>query len=382
MNRRKVLQWASVMAIGILMGFTAIAVAQETESWTAAGVPLPQPRIVKTPHIGFICRTLTSESTRRNWHQTQNEIEHRGWKLTTILDAPAPNQQRDGIQTLIQKNVDAIVIVYLPMEPLRDLILEARKKGIGVYGIDTELKPGVIVNPTQPNGSVGAVMAHYLIDRLDMRGNITIINFPAHQGVRQRVAAARGLFTSPMDFPNLKILATEELLAPGYEKQGYDAAAAWVLKYGKSLNAIYSGADPFAMFAMKALEAARVSREQTFMTGIDGGSEAYDAIRRGSNLVATMSQPFEFYTHTTFDIIEEVQIKGIGIGKKGSSIPRSRTIYAHPVLTTEENVPAVGAPIHTVFASTYYNAAKKDAWYFWGKPYVVGEGKQVGGKSK
>jgi hypothetical protein len=94
-------------------------------------------------------------------------------------------------------------------------------------------------------------------------------------------------------------------------------------------------------------------------------------IRRGSPFVATVSQPFEEYVHNTFEIIDEVQVRGIKIGSEKSSVPSYRTIYSTSVLTTIDNLPEIGSSIHEVFRGTYYNPAVKDAWYFWGQPYKI-----------
>lgn len=370
MNWRKAALSIGLICIVLLFGSVGSA-SNEMETITA-GTPLPMPRVVKERplHVGYIGPELTAESCQRNWHQTQIEIEHRKWKLSSEPTASGVPVQRNALQTLIQKNVDAIVLQYVEMEPLRDLILEARKRGIGVYCIDTELRPGVLINVTIPNGVAGAMMGQFVIDRLEGKGNVAILNQTNHI-LRQRCYVARALFTSKVDWPNLNLVGFEDLPSNGWEKAAFDFTTAWLQKYGDKLDAIFAGFDTPGVFAARAVEAAGFTNEQVFVTGVDGGSEAYDMIRKGSPFIATISQPFELYTHTVFEIINEVQVKGIAPGAKGSSIPKTRTIYCDAVVTTEENLPAIGSIIHEVFRATYYDPAKKNEWYFWGKPYVV-----------
>jgi len=348
---------------------TGIAFGEKMETWTSSK-PLPVPRVVKDRplHIGYAAPNMTSESCQRDWHQAQIELEHRGWKVTPILDAVTQDAQRDGMKTFINKNVDAIVIVYWEMEPLRDLILEARRKGIGVYCVDTELRDGVLINSTQPNGVVGAQMFYYGLDRLKARGKMLILSLPYHI-LRRRCYAARGLVEN--DWPALELVGFEDMPFPGWEKAAFDITANYVTKYGNDLDWVFAGWDIPGIFAARAIEQAGYTRDDIFVTGIDGGSQAYGEIRKGSPFVATMSQPFEQYVHVCFDVIKQVQVDGIGPGEKGSMIPKSRVIYLKPVLTTPENIPPVGASIHEVFAETYYDPEKKDAWYFWGEPYKI-----------
>lgn len=369
MFRKKIL--VVLLVIGMVISAVSLgaALGEKTETWTA-DESLPQPRVVKDRplHIGYVAVDMTAESSQRDWWQAQIEIEHRGWKVTALLDASTQDKQRDGMRTLINKNVDAIVIVYWEMEPLRDLVLEARRKGIGVYCVDTDLKAGVIINPTQPNGVVGSQMFYYGLDRLAGRGKMLILNLTYHI-LRRRCYAARGLAEN--DWPALELVGFEDMAVPGWEKDAFDFTANYVTKYGDELNWVFAGWDTPGLFAARAIEQAGYTRDDIFVTGIDGGSQAYGEIRRGSPFIATMSQPFEEYVHVCFEVINQLQIEGIGIGEEGSIVPRSRVTYLKPVLTTPENLPPVGASIHEVFAETYYDPEKEDAWYFWGEPYRI-----------
>lgn len=370
MSLRKVGIVAFLVGTLLLAGIVGMVFADSHMETLTADEPLPQPRVVtdRPLFIGYGLLFLTSESCQRDWKQIQIEAEHRGWDLTHVCDAATTDVQRDTIQTFINKDVDAIVINYFRMEPLTDLILEARKKGIGVYCVDTELRPGVIVDTTQPNGVVGAQVFYYGLDRLGARGKMLILNYTGHV-LRRRCYSAQGLAAN--DWPALELVGFEDLPMPGFEKASFDFASNYITNYGDELKWIFGGWDTPGIFAARAIEQAGYTRDDIFCTGIDGGSEAYAEIRKGSPFVATMSQPFEEYVHVLCDVIDQVQIQGIGLGEEGSMVPDSRTIYLPPVLTTPENVPESGASIHEVFGATYYDPDDPDGWYFWGDPYRI-----------
>ena len=349
-------------------GIFAGAQEQRTETWTNP-TPLPVPRVVKDRPLvlGYMLMGLTAESQQRWYWQTKIECAHRGWKLIEIVDATTAELQRTGFENLINQDVDAI-IATIPMEGVKDLIIKAREKGIGVYCVDFDLRDGLIVHTTQPNGVVGAQMVYYGLGRLKEVGNALILNLTTHI-LRQRCYAAKGLLEN--EWPNLKLVGFHDLKSPGSETDAFDATQNYLTRFDNDLQWIFAGWDIAGIFAARAIEEAGLTRDECFVTGIDGGTQAYAEIRKGSPFTATLTQCFEVYTHVCCEVIDEVQIKGIAPGDPGSMVPADRTIYNVGVLTTPENAPASGTSIHELFLDDYYDPDDKDAWYFWGEPYTV-----------
>lgn len=362
-----------VIACLLIVGLVSLSVAAvETESFTAKE-PLPVPRVVgpdETLEVGYACTTMAIETMHRDWLQAQLEAEHRGWKISEVLDAADTDQQYQAIENFIEKDVDAIVLVVFPIEPVKDLLIKARKKGIGVYCLDTPLRPGVICNVTQPNGVVGAKMSYYVLNRLERVGNIGLLNIEWGMG-RRRIWAAKGLLTSPTDWPELNVVEHVVMSKDGWPRESFNLTSGWLNKYGDDLDCVFAAWDTPAINAARAIEAAGFTKDEVFSVGIDGGSVAFANIRKGSPFVASMVQPFEKYTHEVFEYIEEVQVKGIKPGSEDSNIPFSRIRYEEPVLVDERNVPDVGTIIHKIFKDTYYDPSNKDAWYNWGEPYTI-----------
>jgi ribose transport system substrate-binding protein len=350
------------------LGVAVLAQGYETETVTSKE-PLPQPRVVEKPVVGFLVTELTAESQLRGFRAVKNEAERRGWELISETNARAIEQQRSAFENFMTLDVDCIYLKDTNNEALRDLVIEARKRGIGVYNFDIELKPGIISNVTQANGVVGARMAYYIIDTLLQEGNVAVMNTNGHI-LRRRCYAAKGLFTSPVDWPNLHLVEWVDF-GENWQDEAYSYAAAWCDKYGDDLDAIFAGWDTSGIFAAKAITEKGFTKDDIFVTGIDGGTFAYEMIRSGSPFVATMSQPFELYVKKSFDIMEQLQVEGVPIQE--SMVPKSRSIYEDPVLTTINNLPEVGDSIHSVFEATYYDPDDKDAWYNYGEQFVVGE---------
>jgi len=364
MRRRNFVGWVVVLTMVLFLFGTVVASAQS----------LPDPRVKRDGKltVAVCCHGLEAESCQRDFQQYKIECAHRGWKMIDAMTAGFTGaEQRSALETLIQKNVDAIVITYFDMEAVADLVIKARQKGIGVYNLDTEGRPGVILNVTQNNAVAGSIITYYGLHRMNLKGNVAILSAKWHI-LRRRAYVAATLFER--DFPAVDLLAEEFLIMEGYPEKAYNTAANWMTKYGNELDWIFGAWDIPGIYAARAVEQAGFTRDDIFITGIDGGSQAYSMIRKGTPFVACISQPFELYAHTIFEAINEVQVKGIKPGSRGSMVPASGVIYHTPVLTDETNVPEPGQSIHVVF--NYYGQDPKDmnAWYNWkdkGGPYMI-----------
>jgi len=352
-----------------VFAFGMIAFAQKTETFSSA-TALPIPRIVKDRQfvVGVQFGGLTSESSQRNYAQTKIEIEKRGWKMIANTDTINVELQRAGLENLINQDVDAIVVWYGVVEGWKDLILKAREKGIGFYHVDTEIRDGSVFESTQPNGVVGAQVTYWGLGRLKEIGNVLILNNMTHI-LRQRCFAAKGLIEN--EWPALELVGFENMKVPGWEKDSFDITQNYLTKFDNNIQWIFAGWDTPGIFATRACEEAGLTRKEIFVTGIDGGTQAYAEIRKGSSFTATFSQPFEEYVHMVFEKIQEVQVDGITLGDPKSTIPSTRIDYTTGAMTTPENVPQPGTNIHTLFAATYYDPNNKEAWYTWGQPYLV-----------
>ena len=363
LKKRTVILMVAVMVTAFLVG-AVFAVADE----------YPAPRVKRDGKltVACCCHGLEAESCQRDFQQYKIECAHRGWKMIDCMTAGFTGaEQRATLETLIRKNVDAIVITYFDMEAVADLVIKAREKGIGVYNLDTEGRPGVILNVTQNNAVAGSIIAYWGLHRMNLRGNVAILSAKWHI-LRRRGYAAATLFER--DFPAVKLLAEEFLIMEGYPERAYNTASNWMTKYGNELDWIFGAWDIPGIYAARAVEQAGFTRDDIFITGIDGGSQAYSMIRKGTPFAACISQPFELYAHTLFEAIEEVQVKGIKPGTSRSMVPQSAVIYQTPVLTDETNCPKPGDSIHSVF--NFYGGNPKDmnAWYNWkekGGPYMI-----------
>lgn len=301
--------------------------------------------------------------------QNQIDIEctHRGWELTTVY---YENQSafRDCFLNLLNQGVDAIVItVTNAMDAKTDLFEQARNQGVGVYSVTSAMVKGVIAESAMAD-SVAAMELFYRIGSdHQWKLNVGVINNAPMFVAQARITPVRSVMDQV--YINMHELAYEDISAAaanvGSMMGAQDAVNAWLQQYGDQMNCIFSYGDNSAMGAAEMISAwGDPHGEKIFTAGIDGGKQVWSYIRDNTPVQYSYAQPFELYVHNSFELIDQLQVKGMNPGDKDCLIRYSGdTIYAKGVIITRDNVPEVGTNIHQVF--DYYNNEDSGAWYNW-----------------
>lgn len=305
----------------------------------------------------------TAESQSRSVHQIDVEIAHRGWKLIDVTEQVAADL-RDALLNCINQEPDAILLGnQQSMESYQDVIDQARNAGIGVYNNDNQLIPGIITNSTMPNG-VAAMELLYAIENENYWSDaIGFIDVPMIQVSNERIGPMKALLQA---YPNTKVLASEDALSqPDVFTAGYTIAKPWLEKYGHEMTGIIGFADLLAYTAAEAIIASGdPTGEYTWAAGIDGGSQSWGYIRDNTPFKYNYSQPFELYTHKLFELMDQLQLKGMNPGDPDCLIKFSGdTMYSVGTVVTRANVPDIGASIHSAY--NYYDPTDTTAWYNW-----------------
>jgi len=344
-------------------------------------IPLPLPRIVKgrAPIIAYCTYPPASGGMKRHWHQGLTEAIHRGWVFQPY-EGRDVMKQKESVETAITANVDAIVITYWTMPMLADVIIKARKAGIGVYVVDTELKPGVLQSSTARQGVGGAKAAYYILEDMHYRGKIAVVTIARELAERER----RDTLVALMGTYGIEIVAKEDLTDPVTTADDtFKFTQDTLIKYGDQLSWIVGIADTLGIIISSAIEQSGL-QDKVKTTGMDGSDQTFDMVRsnkgpKGSPLKIVAAQPYEWYTHMTFETINNLQVQGNLPLSEGSVIGISRIIFNELVLVTPENIPDHGTPIHTLF-SNYpndpYFKFNGEKWWEWteaGGPWILGK---------
>jgi ABC-type sugar transport system substrate-binding protein len=325
--------------------------------------------------IAHLLDSLTNESSQRAHLQMRNEVQARGWALigeTDVSGSYEANATRRAFERVLAQKPDAIVISYLDIPPIADLVLEARKQGIGVYSHGTDFAPGMLLNVESAQGVMAAKVASYVIQRKSGVFNaVGFIDLWMPRGIRRDIVTAALFEKGGWDVGET---FHHNLTPEGYTDELFSTVTNWLTKYGDNLDFVWACWDLGGITAAQAMAAKGFTKDNMFTVGIDGGAMTWAYIRGGEiPFVASLADCFEYQIHTTCEAIKSVHVDGKIPGQPGCVIPANNyiTTDAMTVIVDENNVPAVGTNIHAIF--NYYGGNPNDpnAWYNQGKAYTV-----------
>jgi ribose transport system substrate-binding protein len=206
--------------------------------------------------------------------------------------------QVNQVDNFLTKRVDAIVLFPCDSKAIGTSVVKANKAGIPVFTADIGCmaKEGrVVSHVATDNFAGGEAAARAVIEMLDGRGKVAILDFPEAESV---ILRTRGFQREIKKAPAIEIVA---VLPGGGDKAKSFKAAEDLLQRHPDLNGIFAINDPSALGAVAAVEKAGKQR-QVKIVGFDAMPEGRYAVKQGK-LYATIVQYPEKIGRTTIDVI-------------------------------------------------------------------------------
>lgn len=196
-------------------------------------------------------------------------------------------------ETLLTQNYDAIMVTPLSSSAVVPFVQSCNQAEVPVILIDTgadeeALKAiGAEVDyfATSDNKQSGVLAAQALVDYLENKGNIAILNGSA--GASTAVAISEG-FHEVLDGSGLKIVA--EQAADWNRNVGYDVFTN-IISANPNLDGVVCANDEMALGAVRALEDAGVEMIPVF--SINATQDGIDAVKAGSIIGTVDKKPYE-----------------------------------------------------------------------------------------
>lgn len=223
-------------------------------------------------------------------------MEELGGRLTLVDANYDVKKQADQVATLISSGVDAMIV--LPTDPagISNAVQAAVKSGIPTFCTNSYVPGATVINTSIHDGfAMGSVTARYLAERLGGKGEVGILTLPLNEGWATRDMGMRFVLRQ---YPDIKIVA--EWPFDATLKTTPRDAVDNMLSAHPGLAAVWCSWDAAAVEASLAMRAA--GRDTMFATGIDGGPQAFEYIKSGTQFVMTCAQSFfqESYYSTFF----------------------------------------------------------------------------------
>ncbi|QGQ45427.1 ABC transporter substrate-binding protein [Metabacillus sediminilitoris] len=194
-------------------------------------------------------------------------------------------KQTSQIENFITKKVDVILLNAVDTKGIAAAVLQAKEAGIPVIAVDTNAEGGVDATVTSDNYQAGQLAGEYVVEQLNGKGNIVIIDGPPVSAVTDRIKG----FEDVIKESGIKVVAKQN--GEGNREKALSVMES-VLQANPagSIDAVFAINDPEAIGVEIAQEQAG-RKDEFFIVGVDGAPEVTEAMaKEGSSIMATSAQ--------------------------------------------------------------------------------------------
>lgn len=197
-------------------------------------------------------------------------------KVTIVSSGYDLGQQVTQIDNFIAAQTDLIIINAADSKGIGPAVKRARDAGIVVVAVDVNAD-GANATVTSNNYQAGEIACQAIVDKLDGKGNVVIINGPPVSAIQDRVQGCQDVFAKHTD---IKVLSDNQN-AKGSREGGLEVMTALLTAHPK-IDAVFAINDPTAIGA--DLAAKQAQRNEFFIMGVDGSPDAEETLKRDNSL--------------------------------------------------------------------------------------------------
>ncbi len=210
------------------------------------------------------------------------------------------NKQSAQIDDFISSGVDILVLNACDSEGIGPAVQRAKKAGIVVVASDVTAK-NADAFVTSNNVKAGAIVAQYIVDRLNEKGNVIAIVGDPVSATLDREDGMREVFSK---YPKINLLSSDQN-GKGRRELSMNLTADLLTKYDK-IDAIWGVNDPTALGAQLAvIQAGRES--ELFIVGVDGSPDAaLDMAEKGSIFAASAAQDPYYMAYHAVEMAKDI----------------------------------------------------------------------------
>jgi ribose transport system substrate-binding protein len=212
----------------------------------------------------------------------EEEVAARGGKVVRIDGAADQVTQNNGIEDMISKGIDALVLAPVDVEGIAPSLDALAAAGIPVFNVDTAVGDlsKVVSFISANNYQAGYILGEEMIRVFPDGANLAILDAPMAESVVQRVNGILGA----IEGSNIVVVEQQSV-------QGIDtilSQAEDILMAHPDLDAFYGVNDPGSMVVAGVVDAAG-KKDQVKVFGVDGAPAGKQGVKDGS-LAATSAQ--------------------------------------------------------------------------------------------
>ena len=257
--------------------------------------------------------------------------DYPGWTMETLDLQEDFTKSPDFIENAVTMGADAVIGQFMTVNPVDAARKVGEENGIEVVAFDAWYPESVgsLAMVNADNYKMGYMIGELAAEKLPENGRVAILSV----GRKMEVVVQRddGIADALAELrPDVEILDIGDI---DFDKNtGIQITTDWITQYGQ-LDGILGDSDTCALAAIEAYRAAGLDLSKTVFIGLDGGSDACNAIKNGE-LTGSVLQSAEQYAELTLQICAD--------SFEGKIDPASSTdqpsLTLDPVMITADNV--------------------------------------------
>ncbi len=286
--------------------------SDETRELTAAkreAGPRPAGRAVRSKGtIGLSVLTLTNPFFITIAETMTAEAKKYGYDVMVTSGEFDVAKQQNQVKDFIVKKVAAIVLCPCDSKAIGPAIQEANEAGIPVFTADIACLAGgvkVVSHIATDNHGGGRLAAEAIVEALDGKGDVAIVDHPVVESVILRTKGFRERLAELNRKPGVDVRIVAQLPGGGVRDKSFSTTQD-ILQAHPDLAGIFAINDPSALGARAALEKAGKA-EQVVIVGFDGQPEGKQAIKEGKIYADPVQFPDQIAIGTVQTIVKHFE---------------------------------------------------------------------------
>lgn len=187
--------------------------------------------------------------------------------------------QQDQFETMITQGYDAIVFVPIDIDAGATAVELAHDAGIPVVGSNTMVNSDLLAAYVGSDDvSAGYMEAKSVLDEMNCEGDVVIIEGPIGQSAQ--IQRGEGNQKALLECPAVSVL--EQQTANWSRAEAQSLMENWLISHGSNIKGVIAQNDEMALGAIEAIKAAGLSVDDFAIAGVDGVTDALQAVKQGS----------------------------------------------------------------------------------------------------
>ncbi|MFT9848229.1 ribose ABC transporter substrate-binding protein RbsB [Aneurinibacillus sp. REN35] len=220
-------------------------------------------------------------------------------KLIAVDAQDDPAKQISGIEDLIQRQVDVLLVNPTDSAAVSSAIKSANRANIPVITVDRSAEGGEVASHVASDNVAGGKMAaEYLLEKIGKQGNVVELEgIPGSSAARER---GKGFHEVMDKETGVKIIAKQPA---DFDRAKGMSVMENILQGNKDIKAVFAHNDEMALGAIKAIQSAGL--KDVVVVGFDATDDAVAAVKDG-RMSATIAQKPELIGKQAIEVAKKV----------------------------------------------------------------------------